>query len=96
MKVVWTETALRGFEEIVEYLSRDFGQSKVNQFLIETKKCELLIASHPNSGSIEWRNDSKPAVAYRFYIVGRLSKMLYFIKNETIYIADFWDVRTRR
>ncbi len=95
MKVVWTETALRGFEEIVEYLSRDFSQNKVSQFLRETKNCELLIASHPNSGSIEWLNESNTAITYRFYMVGGLSKMLYFIQNETIYIADFWDVRTR-
>ena len=46
----------------------------------------------PNSGSIEW-NDSDETTLYRYRLINRISKMLYFIKENTIYIADFWDVR---
>lgn len=95
MKVVWTETALHGLEKVTEYIALDFGQSGLNRFVLEIKKCENAIAALPNSGAIEWKDDSH-AVVYRFYMVNGLSKMLYFVKNDTVYIADFWDIRSQR
>ena len=30
---------------------------------------------------------------YRSYVVNRLNKIVYFVKEDHIEVADFWDVR---
>lgn len=92
MKVVWTEQATRGWREVAKYIVREFGQRGLEQFQLRTIECEDAVAQFPNSGSIEW-DDSGETATYRSCIVHRRSKMLYFVKDQIVYIADFWDVR---
>ena len=47
---------------------------------------------HPNIGPIEPLFDACP-IAYRSIIINGLSKMVYYIDDETIYIVAFWDTR---
>ncbi len=47
---------------------------------------------HPNSGSVDL-DLSTDDTMYRFFIINDLSKMVYCVKDDTIYVVDFWDVR---
>ena len=47
---------------------------------------------HPNIGSIDPLFDDRPKT-YRSIIINGLSKMVYFIDDETIHIVAFWDTR---
>ena len=33
------------------------------------------------------------AITYRSYVLNRLNKIIYYIENDHVEIADFWDVR---
>ena len=92
MKLVWTLQAIEGWQEIADYIFREFGEQALRDFAANTSEEEKHILNMPNSGSIEW-NDSDETTLYRYRQINRISKMLYFIKENTIYIADFWDVR---
>jgi len=94
MRIQWTEQALRGWNEVANYIAEDFGRQGLKLFKKRTKECEEQVVNHPNSGTIEW-DDSNETTLYRSILVYRKSKMLYFVLDGTIFIADFWDVRTR-
>ena len=51
-----------------------------------------MIMRHPNIGSIDPLFDDRP-ISYRSVIINSLSKMVYFIEEETIHIVAFWDTR---
>lgn len=93
MKIVWTRQASKGWQEVASYIRRDFGQQGLIQFQTQTKECEDSILQMPNAGSIEW-DDSDETTIYRYRVINRRSKLLYFVEGDVIYIADFWDVRS--
>lgn len=81
-----------GWAEIAEYIHQKFGDFALQDFEERTIQAENEIALMPNSGSIAWE-DTTENVTYRYKHIYRRSKMLYFVENDTIVIADFWDVR---
>ena len=95
MKVVWTKQAMEGWREVADYILQEFGSKAMQDFEERTNEAQEMVAFMPTIGSIEW-NDTNDEVVYRYVIVNRRSKMLYFIENETIFIADFWDVRKNK
>ena len=95
MKVVWTNLAAQGWQEVALYILQSFGAKALQDFEQRTYDAEKEISLMPNIGAIEW-NDSKENVTYRYIVINRRSKMLYFIEKDTLYIADFWDVRQNR
>lgn len=93
MKIVWTRQASKGWQEVASYIRREFGTQGLIQFQTQTKECEDSILQMPNAGSIEW-DDSDETTIYRYRVINRRSKLLYFVEGDVIYIADFWDVRS--
>ena len=47
---------------------------------------------YPNIGSVEPLLADR-SIMYRSYVVNRLNKIVYFVKEDHIEVADFWDVR---
>ena len=33
------------------------------------------------------------SIPYRSIVINKLNKLIYYIENETIIVADFWDTR---
>ena len=95
MNIIWTKQAIDGWQEVANYILADFGFQALQSFEERTVEAINTIKLMPNIGSIEW-NDSAESVVYRFIVIHRRSKMLYYIENGIIYIADFWDVRKNR
>jgi len=93
MKIVWTRQASKGWQEVASYIRREFGIQGLTQFQKKTIECEESILQMPNAGSIEW-DDSDETTVYRYRVINRRSKLLYFVEGDVIYIADFWDVRS--
>ena len=92
MKVTWHPEATKGRRQIVSYIRRRFGIKYVKDFRQEVDQTVKLLSCSPNIGSIDplFSNRSK---TYRSLIINGLSKMVYFVENDTIYIAAFWDTR---
>ena len=93
MKVVWSEQADRGWREIARYISRDFGRYGLKVFKERTKECEAFISKFPKGSNVAWV-DEETGIEYRWRSIHHRSKMLYFIDDNKVVIADFWDVRS--
>ena len=92
MKVIWHQQAIEGREQIAEYIREYFGAMSKARFLQEVRRIIRMLKLSPNIGSIDplFANRS---IAYRSIIINGLSKLIYFVEGDTVYIADFWDVR---
>ena len=95
MRVLWTKKAIAGWQEVADYILADFGDCAMKTFLERTEEAEETISLLPNIGSVEW-SDTQEGVVYRYVTINRRSKMLYYVDGDTIFIADFWDVRKNR
>ena len=95
MKVIWTPKAVAGWQEVADYILNTFGVDAMIEFESRTYESEANIALMPNIGTIEW-NDTIENRVYRYVTIHRRSKMLYYVENNEIYIADFWDVRKNK
>ena len=95
MKIEWTEQGKRGWREVAAYVKREFGQQGLQLFKQRTKDNEKFISNYPEGCQEVW-TDPETGVVYRWCVVYRRSMMLYFVLDETIFIADFWDVRSNR
>ena len=95
MKLDWTEQATRGWREVATYIRQDFGQQGLRLFKQRTKECEAYIAKFPKGSEVAWV-DEQNGVEYRWRPIYGRSKLLYFVQDDTIIVADFWDVRSNR
>ena len=93
MKPIWTEQAIRGWNEVATYILRDFGRQGLKEFERRTKDNEDFVAKFPGGYEVAWV-DEETGVEYHRCHLYRRSIMLYFIKDGQVYIADFWDVRS--
>lgn len=92
MKVVWDSNARKGRNQVAKYIHRLFGSKREDEFLVEVRETTKMLKTHPNLGSIDPLFDDRPRT-YRSVIINGLSKMVYFIDDDLIYIAAFWDCR---
>ena len=51
-----------------------------------------MLSRNPHLGPVEPYLDNMPEI-YRSIVVNRLNKIVYYIKDNGIVIADFWDTR---
>ena len=92
MKVEWTNKAEQDRDNIADYICDSFGARRRDQFLQEVRQTTKMLKRHPNIGPIDPLFADRPA-SYRSVIVGGLSKMVYIVEGEVIYIAAMWDCR---
>ena len=92
MKVIWDPRATRGKQNVASYIRRKFGDDRKDQFLLEVRETTQMLKQHPELGAIDPLFEDF-SIAYRSIVINRLSKMVYFIKDDTVYIAAFWDCR---
>ena len=91
MRIVWSENATKNREQISEYICERFGYKRERRFMKDVDKTVEMIR-FPNLGILDplFAECQKP---YRSIIVGGLSKMVYTVSDETVYIVALWDCR---
>ena len=92
MRIVDSAKSQAGRNAIAEYIYRKFGANAVRAFRASYKEARKMILQHPNSGAIDWMLSTEEVI-YRYVIISNLSKMLYRIEGDVIYVVDFWDTR---
>lgn len=92
MRVKWSERARRQRDEVANYIRQQFGAKRKYKFKQEIRETTDLLKRSPNIGQIDPLFDDRPQV-YRSVIINGLNKLVYFVKDDTIYIAGFWDTR---
>ena len=92
MRVIWHPQAEDALDQVANYVREQFGAKRRNFFLQEVRKTTKILQHSPYIGSIDPLFDDRP-VTYRSIIINGLSKMVYYIDDNIIHIAAFWDTR---
>ena len=92
MRVKWSERARRQRDEVANYIRQQFGAKRKYKFKQEIRETTDLLKRSPNIGQIDPLFSDR-AMTYRSVIINGLNKLVYFVDDDTIYIAGFWDTR---
>ena len=92
MNIQWTLHAREEYLQISRYIQIKFGKASLNRFVNGVLETEDMLVSNPNIGKVEplFQGRSK---MYRSLIVRGLSKVVYCIEADTLYIVAMWDTR---
>lgn len=92
MKISWHDEAKVGRRQVAKYIRNYFGDNRAEKFSQSIKQTVRMIMLHPEIGPIDPLFADR-ATTYRSVIIDGLSKMVYFVEGDVIYIAAFWDCR---
>ena len=92
MRVKWSERARKQRDEVANYIRQQFGAKRKYKFKQEIRETTDRLKRSPGIGQIDPLFSDR-AKTYRSVIINGLNKLVYFVKDDTIYIAGFWDTR---
>ena len=92
MKIEWSNYAKDQRHQVANYIRERFGYKYKHKFIQEVDKIVRMLMQYPNLGPIDPLFADRP-IAYRSVVISGLSKMVYYIDGDIIYIAAFWDCR---
>ena len=92
MKTEWHPRAESAMHQIADYIQDRFGAKEKKVFLREVRQTVKMLHQYPYMGSFDPIFDDR-TMSYRSIIISGLSKMVYYIDDDTIHIAAFWDPR---
>lgn len=87
-----SERAKYNRNQIVSYILRQFGEQAVLDFRKAYKETKRFLAEHPKSSPKE-ENLSTEKYSYHFTFINGLTKVVYRVDGEVVYLVDMWDVR---
>lgn len=92
MKVYWHKRAAAQLHQVEKYVLRDFGERTRQEFMDEVEQTTLSLANMPAMGKIDPLFAHRKQT-YRSIVVRKLNKIVYYVKDDTLHIAAFWDTR---
>ena len=92
MKVKWSPDAKAALDKTCDSIMETFGIKAKMKFKQEVRRVKDLLKTNPYLGPVE------PLLAdlpdnFRSIVVNHLNKIVYYVEDDTIHIADFWDTR---
>ena len=94
MIVQWTKQANSVLLQTVGYIEKEFGKKTKQKFLANIRRVHTLLKISPYMGRIEPLLQNRQST-YRSIMVGRINRIIYRILDNTIEIADLWDMRRK-
>lgn len=94
MKVQWTKQANSVLLQTADYIEKEFGKKTKQKFLSNIRRLLTLLKISPYMGRIEPLLQNRQST-YRSIMVGRINRIIYRILDNTIEIADLWDMRRK-
>ena len=92
MKIHWHKRADAALHQVEKYVLDEFGDRVRQEFMDEIEEAVLALADMPMMGRLDPLFAHRKQ-AYRSIIVRRLNKVVYYVKDDTVHIAAFWDTR---
>ena len=92
MKIRWHKRAEASLRQVEQYVLENFGEKVRQEFMDEVEKSVGSLAEMPTLGRLDPLFAHRQ-IAYRSIIVRNLNKVVYYIKNDAIHVAAFWDTR---
>ena len=87
----WSLLAYDAYKNIGDDIHKRFGYKAKSDFEKEVDETVRQLAKFPNLGKQELELADDGSV--RSIPVRKLSKIIYFIEEDILYIADFWATR---
>ena len=92
MKVIWHPRAETAMLQVADYIREQFGFKRKKAFMQEVRQMAQKLRRSPYIGQIDPLFEGR-SKTYRSVIVNGLNRMVYYIEDNTIHIAAFWDTR---
>ena len=92
MRVKWSERARKQRDEVANYIRQQFGAKRKYKFKQESRETTDRLKRSPGIGQIDPLFSNR-AKTYRSVIINGLNKLVYFVSDDILYIAAFWDTR---
>ena len=92
MRVIWDSKAKENRTRIANYVRQQFGAKRKIRFLQEVREMTQQLRRSPYIGQIDPLFEGR-SKTYRSVIVNGLNKMVYYVEDDTVHIAAFWDTR---
>ncbi len=92
MKIIWLSDARKGLLSIGKYIQKEFGVQRRLKFTEQVRKTESLLLDNPHSGKTDPLFTERTYL-YRSVVINGLSKLVYRVDGESIYVVAFWDTR---
>ncbi len=92
MKIVWAKQASKSAKEIASYIKKSFGAKAKYDFLSAVNDTVAKLEQNPYIGKLDPYMENF-SVEYRCVFVQRLSKLVYYVDNNTVTVAAFIDAR---
>lgn len=91
MRIIWSLLAYNSYMEIRATIQDRFGYKAEQDYICAVDETVRQIAQFPGSGRqvLELAADG----SVRSISVRKLTKIIYFVENDTLCIADVWDTR---
>ena len=92
MNVIWHKQAREALRETAVYIRKNYDLKVKENFRNEVDCVETFLQSNPYMGPVEPLLADLPD-GFRSIVVNHLNKIVYYVEDDTIHIADFWDTR---
>ena len=92
MNAIWDSEAKKAQRQVAAYIRKEFGVMRAKKFRQEVDDTVNQLMRSPGIGQIDplFRDRVR---TYRSVIINALNKLVYYVEDDTIYIAAFWDTR---
>lgn len=90
MEVIWTPFAKQQVLEILIYAETNFGYNTAVKLAMSIEQNDLYLANNPQIGAIE-QSLKERSETFRYLMVNKVFKELYYVREETVYIMAFWN-----
>jgi plasmid stabilization system protein ParE len=88
LKIFWTKRADKKFDKLLDYLHKEYGSQRTEQFVKRVFDFMEILSEYPKIGSIE--NESK---GIRGFTLEKQVNVFYRISEKGIIILNFFDNR---
>lgn len=92
VKVRWSRMAQDRKNELIAYGLKTFGKKSTIKFNDSIKDFTKSLSGNPLMGKVEPLLEDSPRT-YRSITIHKHYKLIYYIEDTTVYIADLWDTR---
>ena len=94
MTIIWHPEATLSAAQTAEYIRLQDGEIASGAFIQAIEEALATIKAYPECGPEE-RLFRKNPLHFRSVPIQKLSKIIYLVEDNTIYVVDFWDIRMK-
>ena len=92
MKAIWDAEAKKAQRQVAAYIRKESGVKRAKKFRQEVDDTVNQLMRSPGIGQIDPLFSDRTRT-YRSVIINGLNKLVYFVSDDILYIAGFWDTR---